>query len=310
MPPMNVLVSGASGLIGTALRHHLVSLGHGVVRLVRGAPARDASEVAWDPDAGAIDSARLVGIDAVANLAGAGIARWPWTSAHKRRVLESRVHSTALLARTVSNLAQRPRVFVSASAIGFYGNRGDAILREDSPQGSGFLAEVCAAWESAAAEAARSSTRVATLRIGMVLSGLGGALPALVRPFRLGLGGPLGDGRQYMSWIALEDLVGAITHAIVRDELGGPINAVAPHAVTNAEFTRTLGRVLRRPTLLPAPAFALRLMLGEMADELLLASARGEPARLLASGFAFRYPTLEGALRVSLREAAPGGVVS
>lgn len=301
MPPMKVLVSGASGLIGTALRLHLGSLGHSVVRLVRGAPASDPSEIAWDPGAGVIDSSRLAGIDAVVNLAGASIARWPWTSGHKRRVMESRVRSTTLLARAVSGHTPRPRVFVSASGIGFYGSRGDAILREDSPQGAGFLADVCAAWESAASEAARSGIRVATMRIGMVLSGTGGALPALVRPFRLGLGGPLGNGRQYMSWIALADLVDALTHAIVRDELSGPINAVAPQAVTNTEFTRTLGRVLHRPTLLPAPAFALRLLLGEMADELLLASARGEPARLLASGFAFRYPTLEGALREALR---------
>jgi uncharacterized protein (TIGR01777 family) len=215
--------------------------------------------------------------------------------------MESRVRSTTLLARAVSGLTPRPRVFVSASGIGFYGNRGDAILREDSPQGAGFLADVCAAWESAAVEAARSGIRVATMRIGMVLSGAGGALPALVRPFRLGLGGPLGNGRQYMSWIAIADLVGALTHAIDRDDLSGPINAVAPHTVTNTEFTRTLGRVLHRPTLLPTPAFALRLLLGEMADELLLASARAEPARLLASGFAFRYPTLEGALRQALR---------
>ncbi len=298
---MKVLVSGASGLIGTALRLHLGSLGHSVVRLVRGAPASDSSQIAWDPDAGVIDSARLAGIDAAVNLAGASIARWPWTSRHKRRVMESRVRSTTLLARAVSGLTPRPRVFVSASGIGFYGNRGDAILREDSPQGAGFLADVCAAWESAAVEAARSGIRVATMRIGMVLSGAGGALPALVRPFRLGLGGPLGNGRQYMSWIAIADLVGALTHAIDRDDLSGPINAVAPHTVTNTEFTRTLGRVLHRPTLLPTPAFALRLLLGEMADELLLASARAEPARLLASGFAFRYPTLEGALRQALR---------
>lgn len=301
MPPMKVLVSGASGLIGTALRRHLGSLGHSVVRLVRGAPVDDASEIAWDPDMGTIDSTRLVGIDAVVNLAGASIARWPWTSAHKRRVLESRVRSTTLLAHAVSALERRPRAFVSASAIGYYGSRGDAVLREDSPQGSGFLAEVCAAWESAAAQAARSGIRVVAVRIGMVLSGQGGALPALARPFRLGLGGPIGSGRQYMSWIALEDLVAAITHAIVREELSGPLNAVAPHAVTNAEFTRTLGRVLGRPTLLPAPAFALRLMLDGMADELLLASTRAEPARLLASGFEFRQPDLEGALREALR---------
>ncbi len=234
------------------------------------------------------------------NLAGASIARWPWTSAHKRRILESRVRSTSLLAETVAALPRKPRVFVSASGVGYYGNRGDEVLRETSAGGSGFLAGVCRAWESAAAPADDAGIRLATLRFGMVLSGVGGALPVMARPFRFGLGGILGDGRQYMSWISIEDLVHAIVHAIDREDLSGPINAVSPEPVTNAEFTAALGRALHRPTPFPVPAFALRALLGEMADELLLSSQRVEPARLLASGFSHRHPNLEEALRAAL----------
>jgi len=294
---MRILVGGSSGLIGSALLPHLASQGHRTVRLVRGRPARGDAEVAWDPEAGSIDSARLQGIDAVVNLAGATIARWPWTAAHKRRVLESRVRSTALLSRAISELKPTPRVFVSASGAGFYGDRGDEILRETSSAGHDFLGRVCVAWEAAAASARNAGIRVVTPRIGMVLSGAGGALGALLIPFRLGLGGVIGSGRQYMSWIALEDLAAVFAQAVAHEDWSGPLNAVSPAPSTNAEFTTTLGRVLRRPTLLPLPAFAARLVLGEMADALLLSSARVEPARLLESGFKFRFPTLEGALR-------------
>ncbi len=303
---MRILVGGASGLIGSALVPLLASQGHRSIRLVRGRSARGEDAVAWDPDAGSIDSARLAGIDAVVNLAGATIARWPWTAAHKRRVLESRVRSTALLARTIAGLRPRPRVFVAPSAVGFYGDRGDEILRETSTSGTGFLADVCVAWEAAAAPARDAGIRVVTPRIGMVLSSAGGALGALLIPFRLGLGGVIGSGRQFMSWIALEDLTSVIAEAIARDDWSGPWNAVSPEPSTNAEFTRTLGRILKRPTLLPLPAFAARLVLGEMADALLLSSARVEPARLLASGFEFRFPTLEAALR----NAVEGGSLS
>jgi len=284
-------------LIGSALLPHLASQGHQTVRLVRGRPARGDDEIEWDPDAGTIDSARLQRIDAVVNLAGATIARWPWTAGHKRRVLESRIRSTSLLSRAIAELKRAPRVFVSVSAVGFYGDRGDEILRETSPPGHDFLASVCVAWEAAADPARTAGIRVVTPRIGMVLSGAGGALGALLIPFRLGLGGVIGSGRQYMSWITLEDLTRVIADAIAREEWNGPLNAVSPQPVTNAEFTKTLGRVLRRPTLLPLPKLAARLVLGEMADALLLSSARAEPARLLASGFEFRFPALEGALR-------------
>ncbi len=302
IPRVNVLVSGASGMIGTTLVSSLASQGHRPINLVRGRPPRDHSEIAWNPDAGSIEVGRLQGLDAVVNLAGASIARWPWNAAHKRRILESRVRSTSLLADAVAKLTPPPRVFVSASGVGYYGSRGDEILQEDSNRGAGFLAEVCTAWEAAPAEAlSKARIRLARIRIGMALSGTGGALPAIALPFRLGLGGRLGNGRQYMSWIALEDLVRAIVHILENESLSGPINAVSPHPVTNAEFTRDLGSVLNRPTILPAPAFALRLLLGEMADELLLTSQRAEPARLTGSGFEFQHPKLEGALRAALR---------
>lgn len=303
---MKILVGGASGLIGSALIPRLASQGHQSIRLVRGRPARGEDEVAWDPDAGTIDSARLHGIHAIVNLAGATIARWPWTAAHKRRVLESRVRSTALLARTFAQLGTCPLVFVSPSAVGFYGDRGDEILRESSAPGSDFLAEACRAWEAAAVPARDAGIRVVTPRIGMVLSGAGGALSALLIPFRFGLGGAIGSGRQYMSWIALEDLTEVIAQMIAREDWSGPWNAVSPQPSTNAEFARTLGQVLSKPTLLPLPAFAARLALGEMAEALLLSSARVEPARLQAAGFQFRFPTLEAALR----NAVGGGSLS
>lgn len=312
-------MSGSSGLIGTALIAHLEDEGHHVVRLARpnslsgpgGAPSTSPSDsqATWDPNSGAIEVSRLQDIDAVVNLAGASIARWPWTSAHRRRVLESRVRSTSLLARTAAALQRRPRVFVSASGVGYYGDRGDEVLRETSTGGRGFLSEVCRAWESAAAPARDAGIRLATLRIGMVLSGTGGALPVMARPFRFGLGGVLGNGRQYMSWIAIGDLVRAIVHAIDREDWSGPVNAVSPSPATNAEFTASLGRVLHRPTPFPVPAFALRALLGEMANELLLASQRAEPARLQASGFSYRHPNLEEALRAALVQRVHSKVV-
>jgi hypothetical protein len=238
----------------------------------------------------------LQGVDAAVHLAGESIAQ-RWTPERKAKILKSRARGTRLLSESFARLTQPPCVFLCASAIGYYGDRGEEVLTEDSPSGVGFLAEVCRGWEAACAAAVQKGIRVVNLRMGIVLSAAGGVLPRMLLPFRMGLGGRIGSGRQYMSWIALDELVGVIIHALTCDILAGPVNAVAPHPVTNLEFTRTLGRVLRRPTVLSVPAFAARLALGEMADSLLLASARVEPARLAASGYAFRYPELEGALR-------------
>lgn len=300
---MLVAVTGSTGLVGGALAPRLAAGGHRVVRLVRSTttallPGERA--VSWDPDAGAIDSTGLVGVDAVVHLAGESIASGRWTEARKRRIRASRVGSTRLLAEALARLARPPRVLVAASATGYYGDRGDLVLREDSAPGSGFLAGVCREWEAAAEPAARRGIRVVHLRIGLVLSRDGGALAALLTPFRLGAGGPVGSGAQWWSWITLDDLLGAILHALATEPLAGPVNAVAPNPVTNREFAKTLGRVLRRPALLPLPAFAARLVLGEMAGALLLASARVVPARLQATGYAFREPALEGALRREL----------
>lgn len=295
--PMKVLVSGASGLIGSALVPFLTTGGHTVTRLVRAQPRPEAAAVQWDPLAGRVELASLEGMDAVVHLAGENIAAGRWTPERKARIRESRVRGTTTLCDALAQLSQPPQVLVSASAIGYYGDRGEEVLREDSAPGTGFLAEVCRAWEDATASAVQKGIRVVQLRIGVVLSPTGGALARMLTPFKLGAGGIIGSGKQYMSWIGIDDLVGAIAHALTTDTLHGPVNAVAPRPVTNAEFTQTLGRVLRRPTWLPMPAFAARLAFGEMADALLLASARVEPARLLASGYAFRHPDLEAALR-------------
>ena len=293
---MNILVTGASGLIGTSLVASLTSNGHEVTRLVRRQPKSGEKAARWDPMAGTIEASAIEGVDAVVHLAGENIAE-RWTAAKKARIRDSRVKGTQLLCETLARLSSLPKVLVSASAIGYYGDRGEAILTEESPPGRGFLAEVCRAWEAATEPARQHGMRVVQLRFGVVLSPAGGALAKILPPFRIGLGGVLGSGRQYMSWIALDDAVGAIQHAIVTDALQGPTNAVAPQAVTNQEFTKTLGKVLGRPTVFPLPAFAARLMFGEMADELLLASTRIQPAKLPASGYRFRYPELADALR-------------
>ena len=292
---MKVLVTGSSGLIGSALMPALRGAGHTVVPLVRGRPGPGFAR--WNPDDGSLDRGALDGVDAVVHLAGENIAAGRWTPAHKARIRDSRVQGTALLVRALRELDRKPRVFVSGSAVGFYGDRGTALLDEGSARGRGFLADVSAQWEDAARPAADAGIRVVTMRTGVVLSGAGGALGKMLPPFRLGLGGPVGAGTQYMSWIALDDVVGAIQHLVATDSVVGPVNLVAPNAATNREFTKTLGKVLGRPTLFRVPAFAIRLALGEMADELLLASIRAQPARLTASGYRFRYPDLEAALR-------------
>ena len=296
-------VTGASGLVGSALVTGLTSAGHRVVRVVRGAGAASVAGqrlARWDPESGALEPSALAGADAVVHLAGESVAGGRWTEAKKRRIRSSRVDVTRRLAEALPRLERPPRLLVSASAVGYYGDRGSEILREDSAPGPGFLAEVCREWEAATDPAARAGIRVVRLRIGMVLSRRGGALGAMLTPFRLGAGGPVGSGVQWVSWIAIDDLVGAILHALATESLAGPVNAVATEPVTNRELARTLGRVLRRPALLPLPAVAARLLFGQMADELLLASARVEPARLRATGFTFRHARLEDALRHEL----------
>jgi uncharacterized protein len=295
-----VAVTGASGLVGSALVSSLAAGDHRAVALVRRAPRPGENALRWDPSSGAITPAGPAVADAIVHLAGDSIMGLRWTTDKKRRIRESRTTATRLLVQTLLRLPQPPAVLVCASAIGYYGSRGDEVLNEESRPGTGFLADVAREWEAATAPAIAQGIRVVNLRLGVVLSARGGALAKMLTPFRLGLGGVIGDGAQWMSWIALDDTIGAIVHALTTDSLRGPVNAVAPAPVTNAEFTRTLGRVLGRPTLVPLPAFAARLALGEMADELLLASQRVVPARLQASGYAFRHPTVEGAFRAAL----------
>jgi uncharacterized protein (TIGR01777 family) len=298
---MKVIVTGATGLVGRALIRSLIADGHSVTRLVRGDAqgfrAPGTAAVHWEPDKGVIDANELEGHDAAVHLAGESIADGRWDEEKKRRILESRVKGTRLLAETLAGLKEKPKVLVSASAIGFYGDRGAEVLREESASGENFLSEVCREWEKATLVASQAGIRVAHIRIGVVLSAEGGALEKMLKPFKLGLGGRVGSGQQYMSWITLDDLVGVIKRALTDESMRGPINAVAPKPVTNEEFTKALGRVLGRPTFLPIPAFAARLAFGEMADALLLSGARVEPARLKEAGYEFKNPEIEDALR-------------
>jgi uncharacterized protein (TIGR01777 family) len=283
-------------MVGSALIPALATAGHSVVRLVRRNPAAD--EIPWDPTAGA-EAAALEGVDAVVHLAGESIAG-RWTAAKKARIRDSRAQGTSTLAAALARATQRPKVMVCASAIGIYGDRGDEVLREESGLGSDFLAEVGRQWEAATEPASKAGIRVVSLRIGVVLSTRGGALAQMLPPFRMGAGGRIGSGRQWMSWITLDDLVGVIQHALAIDSLRGPVNTVAPNPVTNAEFTRTLGEALHRPTIFPLPAFMVRLIFGEMGDALLLSSQRVDCGKLLASGYRFRYPELRLALEALL----------
>jgi len=278
------------------LAGHLTAAGHQVKRLLRPQSASPQEGIRWDPASGAIDTAALEDVEAVVHLAGESVVG-RWTPEKKTAIRDSRVNSTRVLAEALTRLAKPPRVMVCASAVGIYGNRGHELLTEQSAPGTGFLASVALAWEGAAQPAARAGIRIVNVRIGMVLSRRGGALAKMLPPFRLGLGGVIGNGQQHWSWIALEDVCGAIVHAMTAEVLHGPVNAVAPHPVTNREFTRMLGRVLVRPTICPLPVCAARLMFGEMADELLLASTRVEPSRLLAADYRFQFPHLEDALR-------------
>jgi uncharacterized protein (TIGR01777 family) len=284
---MKVLITGASGLIGKALHAALIAEDHTVVHLVR-RRKRNPSDVLWDPAAGLISISELENFDAVVHLAGENIAAGRWTEKRKAKILQSRVKGTRLLSESIARLQARPRVLVSASAIGYYGDRGSETVSEASPPGTGFLAEVCKAWEGSTESAAESGIRVVNVRTGIVLSTRGGALKKMLLPFKLCVGGKLGSGEQYMSWISLADQVRTLVHAIRTESLTGPVNAVAPAPVTNAVFTKALGRALHRFTILPMPAFAARAAFGEMADALLLASTRVIPQRLLASGFFFK----------------------
>jgi uncharacterized protein (TIGR01777 family) len=282
----------------------LKTSGHELVRLVRSTPKDLSSEVYWSPAKGEINAGALEGLDAVVHLAGENLADGRWTDEKKRSIRESRVNGTKLLSETLARLKEKPGVLISASAVGFYGDRGDELLDERSSSGQDFLAEVCREWELATQAAAGSGVRVVNLRFGVIFSREGGALAKMLTPYRMGVGGKLGSGRQYMSWITIDDAVGAINHALVTETLRGPVNVVAPEAVTNGEFTKTLGHVLSRPTIFTVPAFAARLAFGEMADATLLSSQRVVPAVLKESGFVFKYPDLESALKHVLNEKA------
>jgi len=295
---MRVAITGSTGLVGSAAVTVLSAAGHEVVRLVRRPPAPGEKAVRWDPAKREVDAAGLEGFDAVLHLAGENVGSGRWTAVRKAAIRESRVVGTHFLCDTLAGLARPPKTLVCASAVGYYGDRGEEPLTEERPPGTGFLAEVCREWEAASAPAARKGIRVVNLRIGMVLSPRGGALARILPLFRAGLGGVIGGGRQYVSWIALDDLPHILLHALQRADLSGPVNAVAPRPVTNREFTEALGKALSRPTPLPVPSFALRLAVGgEMADALLLASARVFPRRLEETGYAFRFPELPAALR-------------
>jgi uncharacterized protein (TIGR01777 family) len=298
---MRVMITGSSGLIGSALAPRLEAGGHTVSRLVRARERAGGGAYFWDPRNGVLDEAALRDTDAVVHLAGETVAG-RWTDAKKRRIRDSRILGTRLLSEAIAAADTPPSVFVSASAVGIYGDRGDEELTEASPRGGGFLADVVEEWEAATQLAARARIRVVNVRSGVVLSREGGALASQLLPFRLGLGGPLGGGRHFTSWISIDDEAAAIEHAIVSDELSGPVNLAAPNPVTNREFAKTLGRVLRRPAVLPTPLLPLRLAFGsEFVEEVLLASARVFPASLLASGYRFRFSELEPALSHLLR---------
>lgn len=306
---MDIVVSGSHGLIGSALLPALARAGHRARRLVRSRPGPD--DVSWDPMAGTIDAGRLEGVDGVVHLAGVGIGDKRWTTAQKARILDSRVKGTTLLATTLARLPHPPRVLVSASAVGYYGDRGDEVLTEESPAGEGFLARLVQAWEEAAAPAAEAGVRVVNTRNGIVQSPAGGALKKQLPLFRLGLGGPLGSGRQWVSWITIDDEVAAILHALATDSLHGPVNLTAPQPVSSRDLARAVGRALHRPAVLPVPRAALALVLGrEMTTEMLVASQRVVPSRLEASGFRFRHPEVGAAMEALLGRPRSGATAA
>ena len=306
-PGLTVAITGAGGLIGSALCHFLTTGGHRVLPIVRRKPDRERGEIAWDPMEGRIERARLEGVDAVVHLAGESLTGERWTPAKKRSIWRSRVEGTRLLVEALNGLRRPPRVLVSSSAIGIYGNRGAERIAEDGGPGKGFLADLCREWETEAERARRSGIRVVLLRTGLVLSPAGGALGTMLLPFKMGIGGRLGSGRQYVSWIDHDDLVGLVHHALTTRSVRGPVNATAPHPVPNATFTTILGRVLRRPTLLPVPSLAVRAMFGEMGDALLLEGARVIPETAIRSGFRFDFEGLEESLTHQLGRGGGAG---
>jgi uncharacterized protein len=299
-PRLTVAITGSTGMIGESLAHFLTTGGHRVVRLVR--DSRDVGDgaVFWNPAAGEIDADALAGVDAVVHLAGTPIASERWTDERKRSIMQSRVKGTELIARTLAGLPNGPKVLVSSSAVGYYGNRGAEALDERASSGEGFLAEVCRAWEAAARPAERAGVRVVLLRGGVVLSPAGGAIGEMLLPFKMGVGGRLGSGKQYMSWIDLDDHVALIHHALYSDSLSGPVNATAPHPVTNATFTAALGRALGRPTVIPVPALAIKAAFGQLGTEALLWGQRVVPRKAVESGFRFFYEGVEESLRFQL----------
>lgn len=295
---MKVLISGSTGLVGTALSVALEGMGHEVIPLKRGEKTPGAAW--WDPAQGSIDLGPAAGIDAVFHLAGENIAGGRWTAERKARIMDSRRVGTRVLAEALATADEKPGVLVSASGIGYYGELGDAIATEDTPLGEGFLRDICQAWEAATQPARDAGIRVVNARIGVVLSTDGGALTKMLTPFKLGLGGKVGNGRQVMSWVSLQDLVNMLLFVMTDPGLSGPVNMVAPNPVTNAEFTKALGRALKRPTIAPLPVFAARLMFGEMADELLLTSTRVAPTVLQAAGYAFLHHEIDAGMRAVL----------
>ena len=298
---MRVLISGASGLIGTALTSRLETAEMEVKQLTRqNVDEEDEKRINWHPESGTLDAEQIEGFRVVVHLAGENVADESWTEEKKRRIMDSRVTSATLLCRVLAHLKEKPRMLICASAVGYYGNRGDEELTETSEPGTGFLSEVCQAWEQAVQPAVEAGIKVANLRIGMELTSHGGALQRVLPPFRLGLGGPVGGGRQWISWIAMDDLVGIILHCINNRRMTGAINAVAPNPVQNREFVQALGKVMGKPAITPVPAFAVKLALGEMGRELVLASTRVKPERLEQSGFEWQYPNIEDALRACI----------
>ena len=300
---MRVLISGGSGLVGSALTHSLRADGHAVSHFVRPGGSPAPGDVLWNPSRATLDVPALEGYDAIVHLSGASIADGRWTVERKAMLRSSRVDSTRVLVDSLTHLKQPPRVFVCASAIGFYGDRGDELLTETSGYGNDFLSVLCRAWESEAARAASSGIRTVMTRFGVILATQGGALPRMLTPFKLGLGGRLGSGKQWISWVALEDVVKVLRAVIDNQNLSGPVNVVAPQPVQNDEFTRVLAGVMHRPAIFPAPAFALRLALGQMADALLLSSQRVQPEKLAKIGYQFRYEALQPALQAILSHA-------
>lgn len=295
---MKILVSGSHGLVGKALTTSLTNAGHEIVSLVR--QSANDSEIEWHPNQGKINGQQLEGLDVVVHLAGESIASGRWTEEKKKKIRESRVKGTELLSSALARLSQPPSTFISASAIGFYGSRGDELLTEESAPGNGFLPEVCIAWERATGQAEAKGIKTIHTRFGIILDENGGALERMLTPFRMGVGGKVGNGKQWMSWIALDDVISALRFLIDEPGSEGPLNLTAPDPVTNADFTEALGNVLSRPTLFSVPAFAARLAFGEMADELLLSSAKVEPRRLKENGYQFKHPELSSALKAIL----------